>query len=132
MNYPRVGVGVIVRKRDKVLCCLRKGAHGEGTWGFPGGKLEMNELIEDCAIRETKEEAGIVIKNVRPATFTNDIFVSEQKHFVTVFVLADYDSGRVSVKEPEKCVLWKWFTWDNLPSPLFLPIQNLLKQDFRL
>jgi len=32
--------------------------------------------------------------------------------------------------ELEKCEQWKWFEWKNLPQPLFIPIQNLLKQDF--
>ena len=32
--------------------------------------------------------------------------------------------------EPEKCEKWEWFEWNNLPEPLFLPIQNLLKQKF--
>jgi 8-oxo-dGTP diphosphatase len=32
--------------------------------------------------------------------------------------------------EPEKCEGWEWFEWDQLPRPLFLPIENLLKQSF--
>jgi 8-oxo-dGTP diphosphatase len=30
--------------------------------------------------------------------------------------------------EPEKCEYWKWFPYNELPSPLFLPITNLLEQ----
>ena len=45
-------------------------------------------------------------------------------------MLADYDSGDVELKEPEKCERWDWFSWDNLPIPLFKPQQNLLKQNF--
>jgi 8-oxo-dGTP diphosphatase len=32
--------------------------------------------------------------------------------------------------EPEKLEKWEWFKWENLPSPLFLPIKNLKKQNF--
>jgi len=127
---PKVGVGVIIIKNDKVLLGKRKNAHGEGTWCFPGGHLEFNEEIEDCAIREVREEAGIEIKNIRIGTFTNDLFKKEGKHYVTLWVVSDYSFGKVKVMEPEKCEKWGWFEWDKLPKPLFIPIQNLQKMDY--
>ncbi|MFH0701650.1 MAG: NUDIX hydrolase [Candidatus Woesearchaeota archaeon] len=129
-NRPKVGVGVIVIQNDKVLLGKRKNAHGEGSWSFPGGHLEFNEEVEECAIREVEEETGISIKNIRKATFTNDIFEKEGKHYVTLFVVSDFAFGEVKVMEPEKCERWEWFEWDKLPQPLFIPIQNLLKQKF--
>jgi 8-oxo-dGTP diphosphatase len=127
---PKVGIGVIVVKEGKVLMGKRKNAHGEGSWCFPGGHLEFNESWESCAAREAREEAGINIKNVRFATATNDIFEDEGKHYITLFILADYDSGEVRIMEPEKCEKWGWFEWENLPQPLFLPNQNLLKLNY--
>ena len=124
---PKVGVGVIVIKDGKILLGKRKNAHGEGAWSFPGGHLEINESWEDCASRETMEETGMVIKNIRFGTATNDIFQAEEKHYITIFMLSDYDSGVVKVMEPEKC---EWFQWSQLPQPLFVPIQNLLKKNF--
>lgn len=128
-NRPKVGVGVIVVKDNKVLLGQRKNAHGEGSWAFPGGHLEMNETPEECAQRETLEEVGIRIKILKPVTFTNDIFENENKHYITLFILSEYDSGEVNVMEPDKCVRWEWFEWNNLPQPVFLSIQNLLKQN---
>jgi len=127
---PKIGVGVIIIKGNKVLLGKRKNSHGKGCWCFPGGHLEFNEEIENCAIREVEEETGIKIKNLKRVTFTNDIFKKENKHYVTLFLVADYLSGKVRLKEPEKCEKWKWFKWNKLPSPLFLPIKNLLKQNF--
>lgn len=127
---PLVGVGVIVRREDKVLLGKRINAHGEGTWQFPGGHLEYFENIFDCAKRETREEVGIEITNLQIATFTNDFFRKEQKHYVTLFVLSDYSKGKVRVYEPEKCEKWEWFSWSELPSSLFIPIQNLLEQNY--
>jgi 8-oxo-dGTP diphosphatase len=127
---PKVGVGVIVINNGKVLLGTRKGSHGDGSWCFPGGHLEFNEKIEECAKRETMEETGIKIKNIKKIYFTNDIFPKEKVHFVTLYVVSDYDSGEVKVMEPEKCDKWDWFNWDKLPKPLFIPIENLLKENF--
>ena len=125
-----IGIGAIVIKNNKVLLGKRKNSHGEGTWCFPGGHLEFNEKIEECGKREVLEEAGIKIKNIKLGPFTNDIFKKEGKHYVTLFLISDYDSGKVRVMEPDKFEKWGWFEWGKLPKPLFLPIQNLLKQKF--
>ncbi len=129
---PFVGVAVIVIKDNKVLLGKRKNSHGSGTWQFPGGHLEFNESIKACARRELFEETGIKIKNIRFGPYTNDIFKKEEKHYITLFVVADYDSGVLELKEPEKCEKWDWFEWIKLPEPSFLPIKNLLKQNFRI
>lgn len=123
---PLVGIAAVVRREGKVLLGLRINAHGEGSWSFPGGHLEFGEDILACAARETFEETSLDVHPIKVATVTNDIFEKEEKHYVTVFVLCDYISGEASTSEPHKCKGWEWFTWEELPSPLFLPIQNLL------
>lgn len=127
---PLIGVAAIVMKDGKVLLGKRRSGHGHGDWQFPGGHLEFGEAIEECARREVREETGITIKNIRPGPFTNDIFAQEHKHYVTLFVLAEYDAGTLEAREPDKCDEWGWFEWTDLPQPLFLPIRNLLKQGF--
>jgi 8-oxo-dGTP diphosphatase len=129
-KYPRVGLGVYILKDGKVLLGKRKSPHGNGFWSAPGGHLEFGESWEGCAKRETSEEAGIEIKNIRFVGLTNDIHENEGKHYVTIAMLADYDFGEVQIMETEKLERWEWFSWSNLPSPLFLPMQNLLKQKF--
>lgn len=129
-NRPKVGVGVIIIKNNKILLGKRKNAHGEGTWSCPGGHLEFNESWKDCAARETMEEAGITIRNIRFGTATNDIFQAEEKHYITIFMIAEYNSGEVQIMEPDKCEKWEWFEWDKLPRHLFIPIQNLQKRNY--
>lgn len=129
-KFVRVGVGVIIKKDNKVLIGTRKNAHGEGSHHFPGGHLEFNEAVEDCAKREVMEEVGITIKNLKMAAFTNDMFKKEDKHYVTLFVLCDYDEGEVRPMEPDKCEKWEWVEWDSLPQPLFIPIQHLVDQGY--
>ncbi|MDD4938164.1 MAG: NUDIX hydrolase [Candidatus Shapirobacteria bacterium] len=127
-NRPKVGIAVCVINNNKILLGNRIGSHGNNTWAFPGGHLEFNESFEECSIREVKEETSISIKNIRFLSITNDVFKKEKKHYITIFIVANYFSGEVRIMEPNKCREWKWFDWDNLPQPLFLPIKNLIKQ----
>ncbi|MBS3054593.1 MAG: NUDIX domain-containing protein [Candidatus Aenigmarchaeota archaeon] len=124
-KFPMVGLGVMIKKNDKVLLLKRKGAHGSGTWCFPGGHLEYGETFEACAKRETLEEGGIKIKNVRFASATNNIF-PEGKHYVTIFMLAEWDEGEAVIGENDKCDAIGWFSPNDLPKPLFFPTENFL------
>lgn len=126
---PRVGVGVVILKDKKVLLGKRKGEHGEGMWCPPGGHLEYSENVFDCAKRETLEEAGIQITNLRAGPYTNENTLPYEKHYVTLFVIADYKSGEPRVMELDKCAEWGWFEWDNLPKPLFYAMQNFVNED---
>jgi len=127
---PRVGVGVIIVKDGKVLLGQRRGAHGAGDWSPPGGHLEFMETISDCARRETAEETGMTITNIRPPVFTEEFYREENKHYINLMVTAEWESGEPQVLEPEKCLGWEWFTWDALPTPLFLPLQNHIDQGY--
>ena len=129
---PLIGLGVIVLRENKVLMGERIGSHGAGTWCFPGGHLEFFEKWEDCAPRETIEEAGIRIKLIDkyPCAITEDLNEKEMKHYNTLFFRANYIGEEVRVMEPDKCKQWNWFTWNNLPEPLFLPNINLIKQGY--
>jgi 8-oxo-dGTP diphosphatase len=130
-NRPKVGIGVIIIKDNKILLGKRRNAHGEGSWCYPGGHLEFGESWEECSRREVREEVGIEIKNLRFGTITNDIFKNEHKHYITISMISDFESGEVTLMEPDKCDKWEWFEWDNLPSPLFLPTINQLKEGFK-
>lgn len=127
---PKVGVGVIVKKDGKVLMQKRKGDHGFGTWCPPGGHMEFGESLEDTACRETKEELGIEIKNIQAGPYTNDVHISEDKHYITLFAISDYASGEPAIMELDKTESFGWFDWDNLPQPLFLPVAHLLEQGY--
>ena len=62
MDRPKVGVGVAVFQEGRILLGKRKGAHGDGEWGFPGGHLELGETVEECARRELFEETGMQVE----------------------------------------------------------------------
>src|SRR6266700_3379920 len=94
---PSVGVGVIIRNGDQVLLIKRQNSHGDGTWSTPGGHLEYGESLRACAIREVEEEVGVLITDVTFCTITNDIFVEEEKHYITIWVEGKYASGEARI-----------------------------------
>ncbi len=116
---PKVGVGVMIFKDGKILLHKRKGSHGEGEYAFPGGHLEYMESFEDCAKRETKEECGIEIENIR-FSYLSNVVKYAPKHYVHIGLIADWKSGDPEVLEPEKCDgKWAWYDLNNLPEPMF-------------
>lgn len=131
MERPKVGIGVIVMKDGRFLMGWRKASHGSGTWCPPGGHLEYGETPEECAMRETLEETGMKIKNIRFGFATNDIFGDDKKHYVTLNMVAEWESGKPRAMEPGKVSEWRWFSWDEIPEKVFKSVQNMLRQGFR-
>jgi len=129
MDYPRVGVALILEKDGKVLLVHRKGAHGEGTWSTPGGHLEFGESPETCAIRETEEEVGVTASVPKFLAITNDVFESEGRHYITIWMRSYNFTGLPFSAATEEVAEIGWFGWDELPRPLFLPFKNLLNRD---
>jgi len=108
----------MIFKDKKILLGKRKGSHGEGEYAFPGGHLEYMESFADCARRETKEECGIEIDNIRFQYLAN-ITKYAPKHYTHIGLIADWKSGSPQVLEPDKCESWNWYDIDNLPEPMF-------------
>lgn len=124
---PSVGIALCIRRGNQVLIHKRKGKHAPGCWAFVGGHLEMYEDWEQAALREMVEEAGPDIKvcNVKYWTASNTKFHDEGKHYVVIFMVADWVSGEAQVMEPDKCECWEWHDWYTLPEPLMLGLQDL-------
>lgn len=123
----RVGVGVIVVKDNALLLGKRTGSHGAETWAPPGGHLDFGETPDECAKRELLEETGLVAFNCTQGPWSNDYFQIENKHYITLFMLVNEFSGEPQVLEPEKCLEWRYFPLANLPQPLFLPLDSILR-----
>lgn len=127
IKQPRVGVGVFVIKNGKFLMGQRAGTHGTGKWSVPGGWLEYGESLENATVREVKEETGMEVASVSFLTLTNNIFQDEDIHSLTAWMVGEWRSGEPTILEPDKFVDQGWFDLDTLPSPLFLPWDDLLK-----
>jgi len=46
--------GIITNENDEILMIFRR-----GKWDLPKGKLDEGESIEECAVREVREETGL-------------------------------------------------------------------------
>ncbi len=99
--------------------------------------MELFESWEECAKRETNEETGLNIGNIRFGHVTNDIMKEVGKHYVTIFMMGDVmtvndshtDQGDHGVGtnanaqnvllqpknlEPDKCDGWDSYSWEEL------------------
>lgn len=132
MAEPKVNLGIILYEGRKVLLGQRRTSPSVESWGFPGGALELGESPLTCAKRELIEETGLKVTQFSQGPYTSDYFERENKHFVTIYVLAKFEGGALDHRQPEKFKELKWFPWEALPTPLYLPVQNLLKLGFTL
>tara|TARA_B110000444_G_C18578995_1_gene473060 strand:+ start:68 stop:508 length:441 start_codon:yes stop_codon:yes gene_type:complete len=55
-----ISIKAIIIDDNKVLCLKNE----RNEWDFPGGKIEFNEDIENCLIREIKEETNLSVENL--------------------------------------------------------------------
>jgi 8-oxo-dGTP diphosphatase len=125
---PQVGTAMIITNGDKVLLMKRKGPHGHGTWSTPGGHLDFGETLEGCAVRESKEEVGVDVFDVRFRCVTNDLFEEEGQHYITIW-LEGKPVGEPIIAAEKEVEEIGWFAWDALPEPLFLPLENLVQKN---
>jgi 8-oxo-dGTP diphosphatase len=123
----QVGVACIVWKDGKFLMGQRIGSHAANTWSIPGGHLEYGETIEACAAREVLEETSLKVKNIRFLALTNDFMPDENKHYITIWMEADWCSGKPTIVEPDKWINQQWRTFLDMPEPLFEPCWQNLK-----
>lgn len=125
----RVSCEMIIQKDGKVLMGKRGKVFGEGSWAFPGGHLEVGETVEDCARRELMEEVNINPTKIKLIRILNDVLNTsgQAKQYIRFTFLIEDFSGEVINMEPERCDGWKWFDVNNLPNPIFVGHQKVLK-----
>ncbi len=99
-----VGAAVVENRKGEVLIAQRRNEDMlGGLWEFPGGKQESGETIQQCIVRELKEELGINIE-------VGDFLVTV-KHAYSHFTMemhtyfAKIKSGR---PRPIECQDYRW------------------------
>ncbi len=66
MKQVHVAVGVVRRGNTFFICKRADHQHQGGKWEFPGGKVELDESVEQALDRELHEEIGINISLSSP------------------------------------------------------------------
>ncbi len=125
-----VGTTAFVIKGGEILLGKRKNVFGAGSWGLPGGHLELNESMQKAVARELYEETGLRCKSFEFLNIVND--PQGKKHYLQICFLAKNVKGVPTVKEVDKCEEWKYFSLNKLPKNV-LPshkkqIQTFLKK----
>lgn len=124
-----------------------------GQWSFPGGHLDQGEDFFTCAERETLEETGLKIRALKIVAVTNDVFIKDNKHYISIFTKCERIDpqqqpevifeicvgGKMLTSqtlEPNKCEGWEWKYWDEIKDlvrveetrgAVFLPVVNLVQ-----
>lgn len=117
---PQPCVGVMIFKGDKVLLGKRSGKHANGEYSFPGGRIEYMESFKEAVKRETLEEAGIKIKNIKFLSVAN-IDRYSYRHDIGVSFYAEWEEGVPQTFPNERIGSWDWYDLDKLPEPIFYP-----------
>lgn len=67
MKYSIIVVIGVIQRGDRFLLTKRDetASKAHGKWQFPGGGLEYKETIEDCLMRELKEEIGVSLQSYK-------------------------------------------------------------------
>lgn len=125
----QVGASVIVEnERGDVLLQKRSDNH---CWGYAGGSVELDEVVEDAARRELQEETGLIALDME----LFGVFSGKDTHYVypngdevsnvdIVYLCKRYE-GTLKCQEGEVEAL-DFFPADALPEDLSPPIRKPL------
>jgi 8-oxo-dGTP diphosphatase len=123
-DYPRPAVtaDIIIIKKSKdqqfVLLIERKHPPFEGMWALPGGFLDMDETLEEAALRELQEETGITGVELKQFhTFSNINRDPRHRTITTVFI--GFTDDTVSIEAGDDAAKAQWFALDNIPPLAF-------------
>lgn len=117
-------------KSNQVLLLKRKKRPYQGYWGLPGGKLHLEESVQECALREVKEETGLDCTFSHIAAIVHERVKEDNmfKHaFLIFFVVLKLKSGQL--KESEEGNL-EWFDLKTLQPSRIIPSNYYLLKDY--
>ena len=101
----------------KVLLIQRGIEPYKGQWAFPGGFLQMDETVEECAKRELEEETGLKSASVEQFYTFSAVNRDPRERVITI---AHYALVRLSeVKGGDDAASAQWFAMNEIPSLAF-------------
>lgn len=121
----------ILLLRDDEILLLRRANTGyqDGTYSLPSGHLDGNELATTGAVRETKEETGVVIdpQNIKLVHTSHRLRRGEvgQERIDLFFEVREWQ-GEVVNAEPAKCDDLSWFPLNKLPKNMLPFVKSVI------
>ncbi|MFF4543875.1 NUDIX hydrolase [Streptomyces sp. NPDC001435] len=114
----RLAAAVVMDERGRVLLVRRSERERflPCVWGVPCGKLEQGESPRDGALRELKEETGLlgeVVRRVGQSSFVSDYQGHEVKNWQDNFLVRPLSRQVVLPERDQECA---WLTPDELSS----------------
>ncbi len=102
----------MVFQDGKILLGMKKRGFGEGRWNGFGGKVEEGEGIEEGALRELREEAGIEAKEMQKVGVLEFAYENMQKVMeVHIFKVTNFSGEAVESEEMKP----QWFAFGEIP-----------------
>jgi ADP-ribose pyrophosphatase YjhB (NUDIX family) len=94
-EVPLVGVGAIIIEDARVLLVKRAHPPLQAQWSIPGGVLEVGELIREAAVREAREETGLIVEPEDLLGVYDRILRNPEERVQYHYVLIDFLCRRV-------------------------------------
>lgn len=88
---PFLTVDCVVFHGDAVVLIRRAHDPFKGWYALPGGFVEAGETVEDACRRETREETGLVVEDLRLIGVYSDLARDPRRHTVSVAFLGRAD-----------------------------------------
>ena len=117
-EFPLIGVGSIIIEGDRVVLVKRAHPPIQGQWSIPGGVLEVGELVREAAIREAREETGLIVEPGELLGVFDRVLRDPEKRVQYHYVLIDFLCRRVGGEflAASDAAEVRWFTREELPS----------------
>jgi ADP-ribose pyrophosphatase YjhB (NUDIX family) len=107
---PKVAVGTIIRAGNDRLVLVRRAIEpGRGLWVFPGGYVDRGETLVDAAVREAREESGLVVRIDR---LVNIYSYGGSSPIIIVYAATSIGGDLCT---DEECLEAKLFTTSDIP-----------------
>ena len=116
-EFPLIGVGSIIIEDDRVALVKRAHPPIQGQWSIPGGVLEVGELVREAAIREAREETGLIVEPGELLGVFDRVLRDAEKRVQYHYVLIDFLCRRVGGEflAASDAAEVRWFTREELP-----------------
>lgn len=124
----RLAVNLVVTQDSKVLLMRRYNTGwNDGMYALMGGHVEDGENIFDAAVREAKEELGILVKTEELKPLFSMQVSSDHVYF---YFGCDKYEGTPTNMEPDQCDDLSFFNTDCLPDNLIAADKKALEMIF--